>query len=236
MCVTAQRWEKMGTMFSYRLVQVCSSPYSLSPLDLHSCDLAKEIMPLISCRLISWLNFDVDFSRQYKRPRFDSWVRKIHWRMDRLPTPVSLGFPCGSSGKESACSVRDLGLILGFGRSPGEGKGYPLQYSSLENSESWTQLSDLHSHFHFSQVMMTKCYLFPGRLLVARKVVRIPPQKFPCFWKHIKTREDLEDSPEVEKEFSLTKATYFGAWALLSMPWRILILSHSKLKNWIGKP
>ena len=45
-----------------------------------------------------------------------------------------MSFPCGSSGKESACSVGDLGLIPGLGRSPGEGKGYPLQYSGLENS------------------------------------------------------------------------------------------------------
>ena len=44
------------------------------------------------------------------------------------------GFPCGSAGKESACYVGDLGLIPGLGRSPGEGKSYPLQYSRLENS------------------------------------------------------------------------------------------------------
>ena len=52
----------------------------------------------------------------------------------RLPTPVSLHFPCGSAGKESTCNVGDLGLIPGLGRYPGEGKGYPLQYSGLENS------------------------------------------------------------------------------------------------------
>ena len=40
----------------------------------------------------------------------------------------------GSAGKESACSARDLGSIPGLGRSPGEGKVYPLQYSGLENS------------------------------------------------------------------------------------------------------
>ena len=51
-----------------------------------------------------------------------------------LPTPVFLGFPCGSAGKESACNAGDLGSIPGLGRSPGEGKGYPLQYSGLENS------------------------------------------------------------------------------------------------------
>ena len=44
-----------------------------------------------------------------------------------------LGFPCGLAGKETACSVGDLGLIPGLGRSPGEEKGYPLQYSGLEN-------------------------------------------------------------------------------------------------------
>ena len=44
-----------------------------------------------------------------------------------------MGFPCGSAGKESACDAGDLGLIPGLGRSPGEGKSYPLQYSGLEN-------------------------------------------------------------------------------------------------------
>ena len=57
------------------------------------------------------------------------------WRRDRLPTPIFLGFPGGSAGKESACSVGGLGLIPGLGRSPGEGNGYPLQYSGLENSK-----------------------------------------------------------------------------------------------------
>ena len=44
------------------------------------------------------------------------------------------GFPCGSAGKESASNAGDLGSIPGLGRSPEEGKGYPLQYSGLENS------------------------------------------------------------------------------------------------------
>ena len=44
------------------------------------------------------------------------------------------GFPGDSAGKESTCNVGDLGLIPGLGRSPGEGKGYPLQYSGLDNS------------------------------------------------------------------------------------------------------
>ena len=45
-----------------------------------------------------------------------------------------MGFPCVSAGKESACNVGDLGLIPRLERSPGEGKGYPLQYSGLEKS------------------------------------------------------------------------------------------------------
>ena len=45
-----------------------------------------------------------------------------------------LGFPGGSAGKEPTCNAEDLGSIPGLGRSPGEGKGYPLQHSGLENS------------------------------------------------------------------------------------------------------
>ena len=45
-----------------------------------------------------------------------------------------MGFPCGSTGKEYSHNAGDPGLIPGLGRSPAEGKGYPLQYSGLENS------------------------------------------------------------------------------------------------------
>ena len=71
-------------------------------------------------------------------------------------THITLGFPGGSDGKESACNVGDLGLIPGLGRSPGERKGYPLQYSGLENSmdcivrgvaKSQTRQSDFHFHY-----------------------------------------------------------------------------------------
>ena len=68
------------------------------------------------------------------------------------------GFPCSSVGKESTCNAGDLGSIPRLGRSPGEGKGYPLQYSCLESSmdrgacqatvlgvtKSWAQLRDFH--------------------------------------------------------------------------------------------
>ena len=44
----------------------------------------------------------------------DSWVRKNLWRRDRLPTPVFLGFPLGSDGKESTCTAGDLDSIRGL--------------------------------------------------------------------------------------------------------------------------
>ena len=71
------------------------------------------------------------------------------------------GFPDSSVGKESPCNVGDLGSTPGLGRSPGEGQGYPFQYSGLEDSmdcivlgvtKSRTQLSAFHFHFHMKHV------------------------------------------------------------------------------------
>ena len=63
-------------------------------------------------------------------------------------TPVLLDFSCGSTGKESTFNVGDLGLIPGMGRSPREGKGYPLQYSGLENSmECVGSMGSLRNHW-----------------------------------------------------------------------------------------
>ena len=84
---------------------------------------------------------------------------EICWRRDRLPTPVFFSFPCGSAGKESVCNAGDLGSIPELGRSPREGKRYPLQYSGLENSmgcivngvaRSGTRLSDFNFHFQIN--------------------------------------------------------------------------------------
>ena len=69
---------------------------------------------------------------------------------------VSLGFPGGSDGKESTCIAGDLGSIPGLGRSPGEGTGYPLQYSSLENS-----MSNFHFHFKVAETPDFIYHLFP---------------------------------------------------------------------------
>ena len=85
---------------------------------------------------------------------------------------VSWDFPGGSAGKEFACNSGHLGLIAGLGRSPGEGKGCPLQYSGLENSmdcivhgvsNNRTRLSDFHftsthESVHHSKAAQGKMY------------------------------------------------------------------------------
>jgi len=80
-----------------------------------------------------------------------------------------LGFPCGSAGKESAYNVGGLGSTPGLRRPPGEGKGYPLQYSGLENSidcivHEITEL-DMMSDFHFQGFLL---FLFSSLIAIAR--------------------------------------------------------------------
>ena len=79
-------------------------------------------------------------------------IQKNHF----LQVSCFQGFPCDSAGKESACNAGGLGSIPGLGRSTGEGKGYPLHNSGLDNSmdfiahavaKSQTRLSDFYFHF-----------------------------------------------------------------------------------------
>ena len=96
--------------------------FSLSPLSRG---------PLVPLSLVAQL---VRIHLQCRRLWLDSWLRKIYWRRDRLPTPVFLGFPGGLTGKESSSIMEDMGSIPGLRRSPGEEKGYSLHYSGRENS------------------------------------------------------------------------------------------------------
>ena len=128
--------------------------------------------PSLTANIISWINLDqlkhsllifnnsfIEMSVIYHKIRpfkaYNSVITSI-FRVLQWPPLSSFRFPGGSAGKEFACNVGGLGLIPGLGRSPGEGKGYPLQYSGLENSmncivhilaKSWTWLSDFHFHF-----------------------------------------------------------------------------------------
>ena len=145
---------------------------------------AGEFLVWANCNLITSLRAFlvaqlVKNRLQFRRPWFDSCVGKICRRRDNSPpTPLFLGFPGDSAGKESTCNAGDLGSIPGLGRFPGKGNGYPLQYSGLENSmdcvvhgvtKSWTGLSSL-----FFLVWNTVCgILFPWGLNL-----------YPLQWKH----------------------------------------------------
>ena len=72
-------------------------------------------------------SFPTELSRNPRRYQFNSWVRRIPWRRDGIPTPAFLSFLAHSDSKESTRNARDLGSIPGLGRSPGGGHGNPLQ-------------------------------------------------------------------------------------------------------------
>ena len=104
-----------------------------------------------------------------RRPRFDTLVRKIPWRRNRLSTSVFLGFPCGSAGKKkSTRKVGDLGSIPGLGWSPGD-LCYPLQYSGLEIpwtiyamgsqrvGHNWGPSFWIYTLFHFGSIHVNLC-------------------------------------------------------------------------------
>ena len=99
----------------------------------------------------------------------------------------TMGFPCGSAGKESACNVGDLVLIPGLGRSPGEGKGYPLQHSDLESSmdfivhgvtKSRTRLSSFHFHIHARNIVSKALNTVHGMWWVLSKILCFSPYCF----------------------------------------------------------
>ena len=102
-----------------------------------------------------------------------------------------LGFPGDSAGRESACNAGNLGSIPGLGRSPGEGKGSPLQYSGLENpmdyivygvTKSQTQLSNFHFHFSVSYIStyMYICVCVYIYIMKYRDFPGGPVAKTPC--------------------------------------------------------
>ena len=93
---------------------------------------------------------------QSRRPWFDSWVRNITWRRDRLPVPGFMDFPGGSDGKESACNVETWVWSLGWEDPLEEGMAthssilawrIPMDWKAWQATvhgvtKSWTRLSD----------------------------------------------------------------------------------------------
>ena len=124
------------------------------------------------------------------------------------------GFPCGSAGKESACNAGDLGSIPGLWRYPGEGKGYPLQYSGLENS--------MDCIVHGSQrvrhdwVTFTFTYYVPGLYWVLKCIVWFDFPNNPqnteawCYF--------IEDETEAQKFGNLPQVSG-GARVQILMVW-----------------
>ena len=103
-------------------------------------------------------NFWLFFLTYYIQCLLPVWVLFLAFTIGHM----LWSFPCGSASKESARNAEDLGSIPGLGRSPGEGKGYPLQYSGLENSmdctvhgvtKTQTWLSPFHCHFHWTHAV-----------------------------------------------------------------------------------
>ena len=125
----------------------------------HSCSTLYNPMDytvhgIFQARILEWVAFP--FSRGSFQPKDWTQVSCIAGRFfSSLSTSISVDFPGSSEVKASAYNAGDLGLVPGSGRFPGEGKGYPLQYSGLENSmdciihgviKSWTWISDFHFH------------------------------------------------------------------------------------------
>ena len=96
-------------------------------------------------------------------PRVQAAALQVQLHHSLSPTPhfgrISRNHPCGSAGKGPTCNAGDLGSIPGLGRSPGEGKGYPLQYSGLENSmdcvaHGVVKSRTRRSNFHFRGIIL----------------------------------------------------------------------------------
>ena len=131
--------------------------FPADPLDMQEHLVESFCWPSANLRFMSELN------RDQKTHLHDPQIHELTECRDGFCWFVraTMGFVGGSDHKRFACNAGDPGSILGLGRSPGEGNGYPLQYSCLENSldrgawkttihevaKSWTRLSNwAHTH------------------------------------------------------------------------------------------
>ena len=112
--------------------------------------ISYHLIPIYFISFISLYTSVVSLQTTLETHVFVSYSKPM---LFNIPFCKMRAFPGGSAGKESTYNARDLGLIPGLGRYPGEGKGYPLQYFGMENSinclvygaaKSRTRLSNLH--------------------------------------------------------------------------------------------
>ena len=117
---------------------------------------------------------------QCRRLWFNSWVRKIPWRRDRLSTSVFLGFPCGSAGKESSRNAGVLGSIPGLGRSPGDEKRLPTPVF-------WPgKIHGVYSPWGHKEFDMTE-WLSPQKVLKMRQPYNQPKQLVQKYFRNVYT-------------------------------------------------
>ena len=130
--------------------QSLSLPFSQIKTNLSACGVEQQ-SPIYLAPGIGFM--EDNFSTDRVGGMVWGWFKHVTFILLSFILLYFKGFPCGSAGKESSCNAGDLGSIPGLGRSPGEGKGYPLWYSGLENSMdcivhgvamSWTWLSNFH--------------------------------------------------------------------------------------------
>ena len=128
-------------------------------------------------------------------------MEQIKTIRSQATTPVFLGFPCDSAGKESACNAGDLGSVPGLGRSPEGGKGYPLQYSGLDGprgrkeSDMTEQLKQKESKRYYSTLKFQEPNILVSYMKLASSNDRMTA--FTVFLKY----EHLEDRSYVELIF-----------------------------------
>ena len=122
----------------------------------------------------------------------ETLVQFLDWEdlLEKATHSTILGLWCGSAGKESTCNVGDLGLIPGLRRCPGEGKGYPLQNSGLENSMDYIVHGVAKSQkrltftFPFTSVypsthLPTNPFLYPPSCFSVPSSIHLSNQPFP---------------------------------------------------------
>ena len=170
----SRRWPRVWGIFKQCLVPTVTScpnlPIKSTQWLSHTQNLPTPINPptpnaaLFICRQLLRIRhflilIKIYLSRGLIWSHFTPESRRKGSRIEKnLPFTDHWGFPGGSAGKESACNEGELGLIPGLGRSLGEGKGYPLQYSGLDNSMDYSRWAQQRAGHHW----VTFTFIWPA--------------------------------------------------------------------------
>ena len=151
-----------------------------------------------------------------------------------------MSFPCGSAPKESTCNAGDLGLNPGLGRSPGEGKSYPLQYSGLENFmdcmvygviKSKTQLRDFHRIINGRVGIWTQVFLTDDAVKVLHSI-------YQKIWKTQQWPQDGKRSVliPVAKKDNSKECSNYRTIALISHASKVMLkILQARLQQYVNR-